>query len=608
MDDKIRGEKWIMRQLSESEQRDGRDSPRWNSFGWGIQKTKNAMFWIFGGAFRQKSGAESTTNTMQEQTGSDQPNGNNEVQKPEIPGYEGVGFEAGQIENNGEVHKESMMDKLMSDAGGTKKSMTMDQETKLSRMAQEFGGRLESRARADIHQFIVPQRLEMVQNAPKNPDEFLNSFCYYHGAGDFLVRRVEEEGEHYILVSVGVLLEHQRVGTEDLDKKYGRDEPIRVFDYAVRRVQKGISIEHEHVFDCLKDLLIYYMFNPQKKSLNIQLKRGCPTRMFQFRERQISRLKTLGSGNFGEVFLANVKSFGIIDKRVAVKTLKKGAPNLSERSTSFVEEARLMLTFNHKHVIETYGWMFDVQPYMIIMEYMEGGSLETYLLKSSEEPNIQRLLRFGFEAADGLAYLHEMEIIHRDVAARNCLLTADQKLKLADFGLAVPGPFYYMSKGETLPTRYLSPETLAIFLFVYVSDTFAFGNLLYELFSNGIMPFENLTSAEARQKIMEGEQNDLEETCAPPALRQYIQENMWTYEMKARSGMNEVAAFLKKTYRAYRKEQGGPKTGTIETEEITGNVETGLPKKRKPRRRVPANRQDIMEELCPTQEESANNE
>ncbi|CAD6192991.1 unnamed protein product [Caenorhabditis auriculariae] len=568
---------------------------------------------------RLRSGAESHTTTMQEQTGSEQLNGSHEVKKPGPVGYEDVGFDAGQTEKDGikDGQKTSLIDKLMSDGGNTKKSIMMDQEQ--TQVAEDFAGRLESRARADIHQFIVPQRLEMVQKAPKDPEEFLKSFCYFHGflpefetrrflrrAGDFLVRKTEEEGELFTLISVGVMLDHKRDMSESLGENYGKDEPIRIMDYAVRRVEKGISIEHEHVFVCLKDLLIFYMLNPRKLSLNIQLKRGCPTRVFQFRERHISRLKTLGSGNFGEVYLANVNSFGMIGQKAAVKSLKKDSPNFSERSESFMEEARLMLTLHHPHVVKTFGWMLDVQPFMIVMEYMEGGSLETYLLKSSEEPNVALLLKYGLEAAEGLAYLHQINIIHRDVAARNCLLTADHKLKLGDFGLAVPGPLYYMLKGETLPTRYLSPETLAIFLFLHASDTFAFGNLLFEIFSNGLMPFENLTSAEARQKIMEGELNDLEDTCAPPPLRQFINENLWTYEMKSRAQMDKVVAFLKKTYRELKREQGGPKTGTIETEEITGKDEAGLPKKGKLRRRVPPKRQELMEELCPTQENSTN--
>ncbi|CAD6191654.1 unnamed protein product [Caenorhabditis auriculariae] len=538
MDDKIRGEKWIKRQLSESEQGDECNSPRWNSFGWGIQKTKSAVSWIFGGAFRLRSGAESTAKTMQEPTGPEQLNGS-KVQKPNEAGITDEGVKDGEKDDQ----KDILIDKLMPEAGETKKSMITDQECKRSEITQDFAGRLESRARADIHQFIEPQRLETVQARPKINDEFddlLFHFSYFHGrflrrSGDYLVRKSEEEGEEYILVSVAVLLEYKKDGTEDLDENFGNDEPVRIEDHVVRREKNGrVSIEHEHAFESLGDLLGFYILNPKKLSLNIKLKRGCYTRMFQFRERQIIRIKTLHSGNFGEVFLADVWSFGMIGQKAAVKALKKDSPKLREQSESFVEEARLMLTLSHEHIIETYGWMLDIQPFMIVMEYMEGGSLETYLLKSSEEPNIQQLLKFGLEAAEGLTYLHEMGIIHRNVSARNCLLTADHKLKLCNFDLAVAGPVYYMMKGEILPTRYLSPETLAIFLFLHASDTFAFGNLLYELFSNGQMPYENLTSAEARQKILEGEMNDLEETCAPPALRQFIQDNLWAYEMKTR--------------------------------------------------------------------------
>ncbi|CAD6200131.1 unnamed protein product [Caenorhabditis auriculariae] len=204
-----------------------------------------------------------------------------------------------------------------------------------------------------------------------------------------------------------------------------------------------------------------------------------------------------------------------------------------------------------------------------------------------------------------------MDVLHRDVAARNCLLTADLTLKVADFGLATSGSYFYMKNAEKLPTRYLSPETLSIFVFGQVSDCFAYGNLIYEIFSGGMMPYEEYKSADARDKILTGELNNLEETRAPPALRSFVENNLWTYMMRDRTDMNTTVDFIKGLYKDHRKAEGEPKTVTADTEASHGNEEGELNKKdvsTKLRRRKPVSRAEIMEDICPTQEETAAND
>ncbi|CAD6198586.1 unnamed protein product [Caenorhabditis auriculariae] len=276
--------------------------------------------------------------------------------------------------------------------------------------------------------------------------------------------------------------------------------------------------------------------------------------------------------------------------KVAVKALLKDSANLNELSERMLDEARTMLRLRHEHVIGIYGWAIDKQPFMILIEMMESGSLDSFLLRKFDESNNSRLLKFALQAAKGLEYLHAMQFLHRDVAARNCLLSSDLTLKISDLGLATAGVFYFMTKAEKLPTRYLAPETLSTFVFVQATDFFCFGNLLYEIFSGGLMPYEELSSADARQKILNGEMNDL---------------------MKDRAQMREAVDFLKVLYKESKKAEGEPKTTTQETEQSLGNEDAeGVKKGRPPKKRrsKPIRRQELLEDLCPTQEETAQNE
>ncbi|CAD6192975.1 unnamed protein product [Caenorhabditis auriculariae] len=453
-----------------------------------------------------------------------------------------------------------------------------------------------------LHQIIVSGRKEKV--VKKDDDSFLEQLHFYHGflpqmecrmfikrGGDYLVRKWEDDGEDFLVVSVGIPLDYTRDGSEDLDENYGKDEPVRIKDLLIRRDDDGLFIDSRMSFSSLEDLFTYYVLHPKKLSA-------------------IIKSFPLGSGVYGEVFLGEVNGIGIREVNVAVKLLKD--PNAFELREKMLEEARILLRLSHDHVIEIYGWAIDKKPFMLLIELMDGGSLDNFLIENFEGSNNSRLLKFALEAAKAVAYLHEMDVLHRDVSARNCLLASDLTLKLSGFGFATRGDFHYMRTAEKLPTRYLSPETLSMFVFVQASDCFGFGNLLYEIFTGGMMPYGELNSAEAREKILTGEMNNLEETRAPPALRNFIELNLWAYPMKDRAEMDKTVEFLKVLYKDCKKIEEGPKTATQGSEKSLGKVDAEPAKKdgsTKHRRRKPVSRAELLEEICPTQEETvANND
>ena len=96
--------------------------------------------------------------------------------------------------------------------------------------------------------------------------------------------------------------------------------------------------------------------------------------------------------------------------------------------------------------------------FIIVTEFMKNGGLDSYLKNASNTVHKADILRFCKDAAKGLEYLISKDIVHRDIAARNCMLDDHMKLKLTDFGLARPldkNGVYNVGDGSTaLPLQY----------------------------------------------------------------------------------------------------------------------------------------------------------
>lgn len=108
----------------------------------------------------------------------------------------------------------------------------------------------------------------------------------------------------------------------------------------------------------------------------------------QISRKQITMGDFLGCGAFGEVYEGTVKNVeNENETRVAIKTLRKGATE--QEKSEFLEEAKLMSNFKHKHILSLIGVHLDIDALYIIMELMQGGDLLSYLRKSrSFEVNI----------------------------------------------------------------------------------------------------------------------------------------------------------------------------------------------------------------------------
>ena len=99
-----------------------------------------------------------------------------------------------------------------------------------------------------------------------------------------------------------------------------------------------------------------------------------------------------------------------------------------------LEEAAVMAQFESPFVVQLVGVITVGNPVYVVLEFMEYGALKSYLEK--KEVSMEQKLLWAGDCCEGLAHVHSLGFIHRDVAARNVLVSSEKRCKISDFGLA----------------------------------------------------------------------------------------------------------------------------------------------------------------------------
>ncbi|CAM9811891.1 unnamed protein product [Bubo scandiacus] len=220
--------------------------------------------------------------------------------------------------------------------------------------------------------------------------------------------------------------------------------------------------------------------------------------------------KPLGEGCFGQVVLA--EAIGL-DKdkpnrvtKVAVKMLKSDATE-KDLSDLISEMEMMKMIGKHKNIINLLGACTQDGPLYVIVEYASKGNLREYL-------QARRPPRHG--VARGMEYLASKKCIHRDLAARNVLVTEDNVMKIADFGLARDIhhiDYYKKTTNGRLPVKWMAPEALFDRIYTHQSDVWSFGVLLWEIFTLGGSPYPGVPVEELFKLLKEGHRMDKPSNC-----------------------------------------------------------------------------------------------
>ncbi len=190
--------------------------------------------------------------------------------------------------------------------------------------------------------------------------------------------------------------------------------------------------------------------------------------------------QVIGRGGMADVYRATDEVLG---RHVAIKAFRPGTDGDSDR-LRFLGEVRTLAGLAHPHLVRLFdGGQDDAQPWCA-MHYLDGGTLSDLILQAERGQGVDphRVAGIGAQIADGLAYIHEQGIIHRDVKPSNVLLDTAGDAYLSDFGVAQLIDATRMTSTGTLlgTAAYLSPEQVQGAVATPAVDVYALGLVLLE--------------------------------------------------------------------------------------------------------------------------------
>lgn len=238
-------------------------------------------------------------------------------------------------------------------------------------------------------------------------------------------------------------------------------------------------------------------------------------------------LSKIGEGGMGAVYLARDERLG---RDVAVKVFSPSAGTTETARLRLLREAQLASALNHPNICTIYGVEESGGQTLIVMEHVIGRRLLDVI--PPEGLSVATTLRYGAQIADALAHSHGRNVLHRDLKTANVMITAEDRVKVLDFGLAkrleegaadaaTRSELSLTEPGSVVGTLYaLAPEVLRGEAASVRSDIWALGVVLYEM-AAGRPPFSGKTNFELSAAVLREEPSSLEAT-VPAALQSVI--------------------------------------------------------------------------------------
>jgi serine/threonine protein kinase len=214
--------------------------------------------------------------------------------------------------------------------------------------------------------------------------------------------------------------------------------------------------------------------------------------------RRFARIAELGRGAMGVVYKARDQ---VLERDVAVKLVGDDVKQNPEALQMFLQEAKALASLNHPNIVTVFDQGQDGPETFIVMEFIEGKTLDS-MLRQSGKVTVAQTLEIADQVCAGLAYAHGRRILHRDIKPANIFVSKDGVVKIGDFGLARAINQVRLAQTKVCGTPlYMSPEQIRGTDVDFRADLYATGCMLFELltgqppFTTGEVMFHHMYTA-----------------------------------------------------------------------------------------------------------------
>lgn len=271
----------------------------------------------------------------------------------------------------------------------------------------------------------------------------------------------------------------------------------------------------------------------------------------------LKELKPLGRGEFGEVYSTKYQVDGDKESLVMVKSLinTKDETALQE----FKRHLDLLHKLNHENVVKLIGLCREEEPDYMILEYTDWGDLKQFLIASrkdntssptheSKAPrapqlSVAQILSLSNQAAKGLKHLADTRLVHKDIAARNCLIASNLTIKIS-LPCMTKEPYqqeYTKHRNQVIPLRWLPYEAVYEDEYSTKSDVYSFSCLVWEMFHQGELPFNKMNDESVLAALKAQTLAWKPHKAAPPSLQE-LQAQCWANDPRERPTFDEVVS------------------------------------------------------------------
>ena len=224
----------------------------------------------------------------------------------------------------------------------------------------------------------------------------------------------------------------------------------------------------------------------------------------------------IGAGGMSDVYKAKDHTLG---RFVAIKVLKQEFSEDVNFVTKFRTEAQSAAGLEHPNIVNIYDVGSQEGMYYIIMEYVEGITLKTYIEKKGQL-TFKEAISIAIQVGRGIEAAHKKNIIHRDIKPQNIMISTEGKVKVMDFGIARAATSNTINSDVMGSVHYSSPEQARNGFVDGRSDIYSLGIVMYEMVT-GRVPFDGDTTVAIAIK-------HLQEEMVPPSV--YTEELPYSLE------------------------------------------------------------------------------